>query len=385
MGTSSNPGRRTKRQGGDLRTNAVSIKNTMMDYRGLRRIYLYMRRANGKRVVLLLASFFLALLVFVLFGTLFVQDLALGGHIFPGITIDGRAVGGMSKAEAVSTIRKTVASPLMEPLVLVHDAHKYKLDLASINVSIDVEAMVENAYGKGRQSNFLVRMFRRFMNKPIYSNIPVMVKYDAAKLEAFVTGIAEDINVAPRSSYVDMSKGRPSVSSSKYGLSVKQAETRDAIVAALPTLKRRIPILVESLKPKTTESDIGYIIVIKQSEHKLYFYNGDQYIDAFDCSLGTPQYPTPNGQFTIVKKEKDPTWYPPKSEWAKDKKPVPPGPGNPLGPYWMGIGGEVGIHSTADEKSLGYSASHGCIRVSEWAAMYLFNRVSKGTPVYIYP
>jgi lipoprotein-anchoring transpeptidase ErfK/SrfK len=212
--------------------------------------------------------------------------------------------------------------------------------------------------------------------------VPIIVKYDAAMLESFVAQIANDLDTAPLSSSVDMSKGKPLVSRSKYGLKVKQEETRNAIVAALPTLKRRVPIVVESLKPKVTESDIGYIIVIKQSEYKLYLYNGDQFIDTFDCSLGTPQYPTPNGHFSIIKKEKNPTWYPPRSEWAKDKKPIPPGPGNPLGPYWMGISSEVGIHSTYDEKSLGYSASHGCIRVSEWSAMYLFNRVSKGTPVY---
>jgi lipoprotein-anchoring transpeptidase ErfK/SrfK len=51
----------------------------------------------------------------------------------------------------------------------------------------------------------------------------------------------------------------------------------------------------------------------------------------------------------------------------------------------MEIGDGVGIHSTPDEKSLGYSVSHGCIRLSEWSAQFMFNRVSKGTPVYIYP
>lgn len=344
-----------------------------------------MRRANRKRVLLLLASCFLALLAIALLGTLFVQDLALAGHIFPGITIEGRAVGGMSRAAAVLMIKKSVALPLMEPMTLVQDEHKYRLDLKSIKLSVDVEAMVNKAYSEGRHRNFLARMFRRFLNKPIHTDIPVIVKYDAARLEAFIAQIADDIDMSPRSSSVDMSKGRPSVSASKYGLNVKQDDTRNAIVAALPTPKRRIPVVVESLKPKITESDIGYIIVIKQSEYKLSLYDGDQFIDTFACAVGTPQYPTPNGQFTIVKKEKNPTWYPPKSDWAKGKKPIPPGPGNPLGPYWMEIGDGVGIHSTPDEKSLGYSASHGCIRLSEWSAMYIFNRVSKGTPVYIYP
>jgi lipoprotein-anchoring transpeptidase ErfK/SrfK len=227
-------------------------------------------------------------------------------------------------------------------------------------------------------------MFRRFLDKPLRVNIPVIVKYDEAKVKAFVSGIADNVNISARSSYVDMSTGAPKVSKSKYGFSVKQEDTEKAIVAALPTGIRRMSVITESVKPRVTEADIGYIIVVRQSEHKLYLYNGSEFVDTFACAVGQSQYPTPTGQFAIEKKEKNPTWYPPKSDWAKNLKPIPPGPGNPLGPYWMGIGNDVGIHSTPDEASLGYSASHGCVRLSEWSAQYIFNRVKVGTPVYIY-
>ena len=44
------------------------------------------------------------------------------------------------------------------------------------------------------------------------------------------------------------------------------------------------------------------------------------------------------------------------SPWAKGAKPIPPGPGNPLGTRWMGITSPgVGIHGTPDAASIGYS------------------------------
>ena len=47
---------------------------------------------------------------------------------------------------------------------------------------------------------------------------------------------------------------------------------------------------------------------------------------------------------------------PPSSPWAKGAKPIPPGPGNPLGTRWMGISSPaVGIHGTPDAASIGYS------------------------------
>ena len=67
-------------------------------------------------------------------------------------------------------------------------------------------------------------------------------------------------------------------------------------------------------------------------------------------------------------------------------KPIPPGPGNPLGTRWMGLSAPlVGIHGTPDAASIGYSASHGCIRMLIPDATWLFDRVRIGTPVLIVP
>jgi lipoprotein-anchoring transpeptidase ErfK/SrfK len=50
----------------------------------------------------------------------------------------------------------------------------------------------------------------------------------------------------------------------------------------------------------------------------------------------------------------------------------------------MGLNvGAVGIHGTPDSASIGYSASHGCIRMRIPNAEWLFERVRIGTPVFI--
>jgi lipoprotein-anchoring transpeptidase ErfK/SrfK len=43
----------------------------------------------------------------------------------------------------------------------------------------------------------------------------------------------------------------------------------------------------------------------------------------------------------------------------------------------------VGIHGTPDSASIGYSASHGCIRMHIPSAEWLFNHVEVGTTVFI--
>jgi lipoprotein-anchoring transpeptidase ErfK/SrfK len=43
----------------------------------------------------------------------------------------------------------------------------------------------------------------------------------------------------------------------------------------------------------------------------------------------------------------------------------------------------IGIHGTPDAASVGYSASHGCIRMRIPDAEWLFDRVRIGTHVFI--
>jgi lipoprotein-anchoring transpeptidase ErfK/SrfK len=45
----------------------------------------------------------------------------------------------------------------------------------------------------------------------------------------------------------------------------------------------------------------------------------------------------------------------------------------------------VGIHGTPNSSSIGYSLSHGCIRMYIPDAEWLFNHVNVGTPVFIIP
>jgi lipoprotein-anchoring transpeptidase ErfK/SrfK len=126
------------------------------------------------------------------------------------------------------------------------------------------------------------------------------------------------------------------------------------------------------------------VIVIRRESKGLFLYERGRLVRRLGVATGTWEYPTPLGTFAVVDKQYNPWWYPPSSEWARGLEPVPPGPGNPLGTRWMGLSVYgVGIHGTPDAASIGYSASHGCIRMHIWDAEWLFERVELGTPVVI--
>jgi len=205
---------------------------------------------------------------------------------------------------------------------------------------------------------------------------------------AYVARLARRLDRAPSSSRLLLRNFRPLVTPSTPGRTIEQGPTAQLLDEALAH-GTRAPVAAPTKvrPPATSEQSIGPVIVIKRASNLLTLYRGSHYVRQFHVATGQAVYPTPLGRFQIVVKWKDPTWYPPTQDaWAKGLKPVPPGPDNPLGTRWMGINSPgVGIHGTDEPASIGYSESHGCIRMLVPDAEWLFDHVTVGTPVFIVP
>jgi lipoprotein-anchoring transpeptidase ErfK/SrfK len=174
----------------------------------------------------------------------------------------------------------------------------------------------------------------------------------------------------------------PVVTRARAGRKLLVGRAAAAVGAALRAGRSEVELPVRTVRPRVTGA--GAIVVVRRESRTLALYDGERLVRRFGVAVGLPEYPTPLGRFEIVTKQRDPWWYPPDSDWAEGAEPVPPGPGNPLGTRWLGLSvGAVGIHGTPDAASIGYSASHGCIRMRIADAEWLFERVDVGTPVAV--
>src|SRR5579862_107486 len=132
--------------------------------------------------------------------------------------------------------------------------------------------------------------------------------------------------------------------------------------------------------------DITNGILVNLPERMLFYYKEGNLVSSYPAAVGQPDWETPVGSFSIVSKTKNPTWVVPKNireEMEDEGKEVltrvAPGPGNPLGNYWMGtsIPG-IGIHATNVPASIYSYHTHGCVRLEPENAKDLFGRISKG-------
>jgi lipoprotein-anchoring transpeptidase ErfK/SrfK len=116
-------------------------------------------------------------------------------------------------------------------------------------------------------------------------------------------------------------------------------------------------------------------LIVSLADRKLALVENGEVVKLYNVAIGAKRSPTPAGEYRIVNRIPDPTWYGPRQI-------VGPGKHNPLGTRWMGLSLKgYGIHGTNNPRSIGRMASHGCIRMRNADVEDLFNRVSVGDSV----
>jgi len=219
--------------------------------------------------------------------------------------------------------------------------------------------------------------------------VPLKVEVSEPKIERLVASLGKRFHRDPVDATLRLHNLKPFATKDVPGRRLKELVATRAIGLALRTQSRDLLKLpFEVIDAAVTSNELGRAIVIRRGTNQLYLYrvaNKPKLIRTFKVATGRSQYPTPLGKFEVVNKQLNPWWYPPAgSDWAKDAQPIPPGQGNPLGTRWMGLSAPyVGIHGTPDAASIGYSASHGCVRMLIPQVEWLFTQVDVGTPVFI--
>jgi len=290
--------------------------------------------------------------------------------IAAGVTIGGTLVGGLTAAEAKEIVRERFARPLA---LTGGPGARIVVTPRDLGAASHVDEAVKLA-ARVKRPGFIV---------------PLKVEVSEPKIERLVASLGKRFHRDPVDATLRLHNLKPFATKDVPGRRLKELVATRAIGLALRTQSRDpLKLPFEVIDAAVTSNELGRAIVIRRGTNQLYLYrvaNKPKLIRTFKVATGRSQYPTPLGKFEVVNKQLNPWWYPPAgSDWAKDAQPIPPGQGNPLGTRWMGLSAPyVGIHGTPDAASIGYSASHGCVRMLIPQVEWLFTQVDVGTPVFI--
>jgi lipoprotein-anchoring transpeptidase ErfK/SrfK len=294
------------------------------------------------------------------------------GVVASGVSIDGVPVGDLTVDAARRAVLAERVAPHLQPLVVSLRGRRMSLKPQAAGYSADVASAIDAAMTYGRAVP---------LTGPV--DVPLKQQVDRTKLRSLLAYRARDVELAPVDATLTFRNARPRVRPPRIGTLMNLSQAVPVVASAL-LVRDAAVVALPSRRMRPAKMTVGTSVVVNRSTRVLTLYREQRKVRTFRVAVGTSQHPTPKGLFAIIQKQRNPTWIPPDSPWAKGLGPIPPGPGNPLGTRWMGTSAPaVGIHGTSAPSSIGTAASHGCIRMYIRDAEWLYERVSLGTPVLI--
>jgi lipoprotein-anchoring transpeptidase ErfK/SrfK len=306
------------------------------------------------------------------------------GKILPGSTIAGIDVGGMRRAQAIAAVRASIAPQLKRKIKVSWKGHTWKVTPQRLGARSDAAHVVRAALRASSKTTFMDKMKASVFGGDFNFSRDVAITYPKQGARGFIEGLASSLNKKPVDASLDYSTGWVKILPSKNGRKVRVGASRKALRQALLKGSDSARLSVKSQKPKVTEDHFSKVLLVRIGENKLYLYENGKITHSWTVAPGQAAYPTPQGIFEITEKRYMPTWINPEpNSWGSTLPPeIPPGIGNPLGLRalnWSASG--IRFHGTTATYTLGYNASHGCVRMSNPDVIQLYDLVDVGTPI----
>ncbi|MGZ8456761.1 MAG: L,D-transpeptidase family protein [Gemmatirosa sp.] len=116
--------------------------------------------------------------------------------------------------------------------------------------------------------------------------------------------------------------------------------------------------------------------------------DGGALLFSLRASVGSAQTPSPTGLLKVRSITRNPWYQYNPRVLAGDPRirgkiaDLPPGPNSPVGVVWIQLSrAHIGIHGTPEPSRVGLGQSHGCVRLTNWDALYLAGALSPGVEV----
>jgi lipoprotein-anchoring transpeptidase ErfK/SrfK len=147
-------------------------------------------------------------------------------------------------------------------------------------------------------------------------------------------------------------------------------------------------IVVDTSGGQTTDAaKADRVVVDKGRQTVKLFDKTNASIGFYPATVGSEEKPSPSGILKVTEVSRNPTYrYNPDYHFkgVHSRKPftIRPGPNNPVGTVWINLSADgYGIHGTPFPGKVSKAESHGCVRLTNWDAERVAERVAKGTQV----
>lgn len=194
-------------------------------------------------------------------GALAIASIPRENIIFPGVSVNGQYVGGLTKNKAVETLNKRFNSQIQNGFIeLQYEKKKWRISYSELGVSYDVSGTVGEILKTGDSWFPLSRSLELIKTNFQKPDVPIRYNVDNTKLDSFLARVSSEINIPAQNASICTYYGNIKVLPATKGKTVSVNAVREKIKTALGKIDTSpIMLEVELHEPEITSVDLNQI------------------------------------------------------------------------------------------------------------------------------
>jgi len=176
------------------------------------------------------------------------------GKIYPGVSVEGVAVGGLTPDEATALLDKTLTFPLTGTVTLEYEGRTWQAHPVELGFVFDNRAAAKAAYAVGRRGAPWRRLADRWSAWYYGVNLPPVAVFSEPIALKYLDALAKQID-RPKKEAILALKGTEVVAErGQIGKHLDRRATAERLAAVLPLLRDvRVPLVVKDEPPQIAD------------------------------------------------------------------------------------------------------------------------------------
>jgi lipoprotein-anchoring transpeptidase ErfK/SrfK len=173
-------------------------------------------------------------------------------RLLPGTTIATVDVGGLSMDEATERIEAHLTAQLDRVVTVTDGGSRWEVTARELGADSDAEQVVAAAFERTRDASLTELARIRWAGAEGGLDLDVVVALPAGQVEAFVDGLADELDRAPEDATLAWTGSEVEVGGSEEGRELDRSTAVGSLTAALNGSGDTVELPVETLLPTTT-------------------------------------------------------------------------------------------------------------------------------------
>jgi vancomycin resistance protein YoaR len=202
------------------------------------------------------------------------------GQFYPGTQVQGIDISGMSLKESEEILRSAFTPLEDHAVTYAFEGQTWDATLTDLGIIVDYEAMLEEAWGQGRDGSVIDR-YASLLDQGETRNVALKVLRDDLKLDAFLTNIGEQIKIDPRNARLVRSGSSIDIREDTTGREIDLEQVRADTLATVSTGRTHtIELTTKVVPPDVTATDLAGAkddAILLVGEPVIFTHDGDNY------------------------------------------------------------------------------------------------------------